>query len=63
MVYAVSQVGEGKLNRIRSFEQETGVTLLALNHLNVKPAELSGDTLDKIKHLEEELGVTLVAVN
>lgn len=63
MVYAVSKVGDSKLDKIKEFEQETGVTLLALSELNVEPAKIEGDTLDEIKALEKELGVTLVAVN
>ena len=63
MVFAVSKVGESKLEKIKAFEQETGVTLLALNELDVEPAKIGGETLDEIKALEEELGVTLVAVN
>lgn len=63
MVYAVSKVGESKLEKIKAFEEETGVTLLALSELDVEPAKLQDGTLDDIKALEEELGVTLVAVN
>jgi hypothetical protein len=63
MVYAVTNVDDTVIEKVRSFEEQAGVRLLALNDLDVQPADLDGATLDKIQALEKELGVTLVAVN
>lgn len=63
MVYAVSKVGDGKLEKIKALEAQTGVTLLALSELDVEPAELGSDALEEIQALEQELGITLVAVS
>lgn len=63
MVYAVTNVDETVLQKVQDLESKSGVRLLALNSLDVKPAALDSSTLDEIQSLEKELGVTLVAVN
>ena len=63
MLYALSQVEDSKLEKIKALEIDSGVRLLALSELDVAPAKLDGEALDAIKALEGELGLTLVAVN
>ena len=63
MLYAISDLDAERLQKVRSVEKATGLRLLALNAVDVAPAQIQDDELDNIQALENELGLTLVAVN
>ncbi len=60
-MYLLSKLDQQKLNKLREFEQEKGVKVLAFSEVDAEPADIDQGALDELKHLEEELGVTLVA--
>ena len=63
MLYAIPELDAERLKKVRNVEKATGLKLLALNALDVEPANIQDEELDDIQALENELGVTLVAVN
>ena len=63
MLYAIPELDAERLQKVRNVEEATGLKLLALNALDVEPADIQDEELDDIQALENELGVTLVAVN
>lgn len=63
MLYAIPELDAERLQKVRNVEEATGLKLLALNALDVEPANIQDEELDDIQALENELGVTLVAVN
>jgi len=62
MLCSLSSIDQGKVEQIRSLEQEVGVRLLAFNCHDPKLAKLKDLQLEKVSALERKLGVVLVAV-
>ncbi len=62
MLYSYASIDSDKLTALRSLEKEIGAPLIAMQAVDVAPAQVGGDALERIKELEEELGVVLVAV-
>ena len=63
MLYATSELDAERPQKVQNFEKATGLKLLALNALDVEPANIQDEELHDIQDLENGLGVTLVAVN
>ena len=63
MLYAIPELDAERLQKVRDIEKEMGLKLLALNALDVGPANIQDEELDDSQALENKLGVTLVAVN
>jgi hypothetical protein len=61
-MYTIAKLSEDQISALRQFEEEEHVRVLALDDVNVAPAELPDTTLDHLRKLEETLGVFLVAV-
>ena len=62
MLYAISKLDTDHLQKVQNVEKATGTRILALNALDVTPAEIQEGMLEDIQALENELGLTLVAV-
>jgi hypothetical protein len=62
MICSLASLKDENLETIRSYEKQTGKTLLAFSCSDVNAEELSGEELAKIKELEGRLGMVLVAV-
>ena len=61
--YAFSNLDQSTLDEIQRLEQRIGKPLVAVQPVDMKPADLPDkDTLAAIKTLESKLGVSLVAV-
>ena len=63
MLYAISDLNTEHLQKVQNVEKATGLRLLALNALDVTPANIQDDALDDIQALENEIGLTLVTVS
>ncbi len=63
MLYAIPDLDAERLQKIQNVEKATGLKLLALDAVDVAPAEIEDEELNDIQALENELGITLVAVN
>jgi hypothetical protein len=61
-MYTLAHLNNDQLQRIKDFEKESGVKLLAMDNLAVQPAPLGPDHLKQLESLEGDLGVCLVAV-
>ena len=61
-MFVYSRLTDDQLKDLQSYEQQTGVKLIALSEVYVKPKALGEDKLSDIKALENSLGVCLVAV-
>jgi len=61
-MYVLANLDNDKLGTLQSFEEEAGLRVLALSHVEVEPAPIDAEALDGLRRLEEELGVCLVAV-
>lgn len=62
MLYPYARLSENELSKIRLYEAETGKRVLALERVEVTPAELSEEELHKLEALEHEVGFVLIAV-
>lgn len=62
MLYSIATLTDEQLHPIRELEKTTGRTILALQRMEVLPADLSEEELARIQQLEVDLGLSLVAV-
>ena len=62
MIYDLAQLSDEQLATLKSFEEQTGRTVLALRFLRTRPAQLEDEEVSRLQTLEQELGLTLVAV-
>lgn len=62
MWYAYAKLNENELSKLRLYEAETGKRVLALERVELTPAELTEEELHKLEALEHEVGFVLVAV-
>lgn len=61
-MFVYSRLNDEQLKDIQRYEQETGVKLIALSEIHVKPKEVKVDKVEEIHQLEKALGVCLIAV-
>lgn len=62
MLYSIATLTDEQLHPIPELEKTTGRTILALQRMEVLPADLSEEELARIQQLEVDLGLSLVAV-
>lgn len=62
MLYPYAKLNENELSKVRLFEAETGKRVLALERVDVTPAELTEEELHKLEALEHEVGFVLIAI-
>jgi hypothetical protein len=62
MLYPYAKLNENELSKIRLFENQTGKRVLALERVDVTPAELTAEEQHKLEELEHEVGFVLIAV-
>ncbi|OKY77628.1 MAG: hypothetical protein BTN85_0096 [Candidatus Methanohalarchaeum thermophilum] len=63
MVWALSNLDENDVDKIKKLEEETGIQLLSFSNYNIDFAELNDEQTKKIQELEKKLDVSLVAVS
>jgi len=63
MLFNLAPLTDDQLAALQKLEKSTGKTILALQRMDVLPAELSDDELNQIQQLEVDLGLSLVAVS
>ncbi len=72
-MYMIAKLDTRALNDLQAFEQDKGVTLLALEKhgedmevapedVSIQPAGLDERTIEELQRLEQTLGVCLIAV-
>lgn len=63
MVWALSKLDEGDIDKIRDLEQDLGVQLLCFSDYDLDLADLSEEEIKKIQNLEEKLEASLIAIS
>lgn len=61
--YAFANLEDEQLQAVKSLETRIGRPLVAMEPINMRPAELDDGALSAVKELESKLGVALVAVD
>ena len=72
-MYVIAKLDNRALNDLQAFEQNNGVTVLALEKrgedtelamedMSIRPAGLDEKTIEELQRLENALGVCLIAV-
>lgn len=62
-MYVLANLKESEVGAIQDYELATGQRVLAVQDLEVHPAELDESAVNKLRDLEQRLGVCLVAVS
>ena len=62
MWYSYAKLNENELSKLRLYEAETGKRVLALERVEMTPADLTEEELHKLEALEHEVGLVLIAV-
>mgnify|MGYP001067692416 CR=1 FL=1 len=62
MWYTYAKLTETELSKVRLFEAQTGKRVLALERVELEPAQLTEEELHSLEALEHEVGFVLVAV-
>ncbi len=62
-MYVLANLNDDQVARVKRFEEQNGLQVLAFSDVPLKPAAVDAELLGELENLERELGCCLVAVS
>lgn len=61
-MFVVATLDEQQVTKLRQFETQKNIQVVAFSDIPMNPADVDGETLDELQRLESDLGCCLLVL-